>query len=64
MKPKGIRKRGALRAKRFGYTGIAIDLISMRSIDVNSITETVEVNKPLVHEINAITEGVGVAITP
>ncbi len=64
MKPKGIRKRGAIRAKRFGYTGIAIDLLSTISGDINTITESVVVNKTLVDESNTITEGVGVVVTP
>ena len=64
MKPKGIRKRGAIRAKRFGYTGIAIDLLSTISGDINTITESVEVNKPTTHQTNTIAEIVGVVVTP
>jgi len=64
MKPKGIRKRGAIRARREGYTGIAIDLLSTLSVDINRITESVVVNDPTTHQTNTIAESVGVAVTP
>jgi len=63
MKPKGIRKRGAIKARVKGYTGIAVDLLSTISVDINKITESVEVNNPTTHQTNTITQTVGVVIT-
>ena len=64
MRPKGIRKRGAIRASAKGYTGIAVDLLSTLSVDINQITETVVVNDPTTHQTQTIVQTVGVAVTP
>ncbi|GAH06985.1 unnamed protein product, partial [marine sediment metagenome] len=55
MKPKGIRKRGAITRRSGGYTGVNVDLMSTISNDVNTIEETVSVN-PNPAQIQSITE--------
>lgn len=62
--PKGIRKAGIMRGHSKSYTGIAIDLFSTLSIDLNALVEAVEVNNPTAKLDQTIVESVGVVVTP
>jgi len=64
MKPKGIRKPGMdYKRPSMGYSGIAVDMLSSITITKTEISESVEVNNPLAHPTQTITEVVGVVIT-
>jgi len=65
MKPKAVRPRGlglGYKTGADGYTGISVYLTTI-STAKNEISESVEVNNPLLNPTQAITETVLVSIT-
>lgn len=63
MKPKGIRKAGYIHAQAYGYSGIAVDILSSICVDLTQISEIAQVNEGQVEESVSISEGVVVGVT-